>query len=173
VTAEKMNKFGSHQGKDLQEYSLQFLTKKFGKSGLHFYNIVRGIHMSEVQPNRERKSISAENTFEKDLPTQAEWKDALKGVFEELMRRIEKTGIKGRTITLKIKYKDFTLQTRSKSFDQYPDKEKIWETVLELLNQERLTDAVRLFGIGISNLNLLEEKIHFGKQLWFDFEEEV
>ncbi|GAB2630816.1 DNA polymerase IV [Belliella aquatica] len=171
VTAEKMKKFGIHQGKDLKEYSLQFLTKKFGKSGLHFYNIVRGIHMSEVQPNRERKSISAENTFEKDLPTQAEWEDALKGVFEELMRRIEKTGIKGRTITLKIKYKDFTLQTRSKSFDQYPDKEKIWETVLELLNQERLTDAVRLFGIGISNLNLLEEKIHFGKQLWFEFED--
>jgi DNA polymerase-4 len=173
VTAEKMKKFGIHQGKDLKAYSLQFLTKKFGKSGLHFYNIVRGIHMSEVQPNRERKSISAENTFEKDLPTQAEWEDALKGVFEDLMRRIDKTGIKGRTITLKIKYKDFTLQTRSKSFDQYPDKEKIWGTVLELLNQERLAVAVRLFGIGISNLNLLEEKIYFGKQLWFDFEEEV
>jgi DNA polymerase-4 len=173
VTAEKMKKFGIHQGKDLKAYSLQFLTKKFGKSGLHFYNIVRGIHMSEVQPNRERKSISAENTFEKDLPTQAEWEVALKGVFEDLMMRIDKTGIKGRTITLKIKYKDFTLQTRSKSFDQYPDKEKIWGTVLELLNQERLAVAVRLFGIGISNLNLLEEKIYFGKQLWFDFEEEV
>ncbi len=173
VTAEKMKKFGIHQGKDLKEYSLQFLTKKFGKSGLHFYNIVRGIHMSEVQPNRERKSISAENTFEKDLPTQVEWENALQGIYEELIRRLEKTGIRGRTVTLKIKYKDFTIHTRSKSFDQYPDHQKIWETVLELLDQEKLTDAVRLFGIGISNLNLVEEKIHFGKQLWFDFEEEV
>lgn len=171
VTAEKMKKFGIHQGKDLKEYSLQFLTKKFGKSGFHFYNIVRGIHMSEVQPNRERKSISAEHTFDKDLPTQAEWEDALKDVFEELIRRVEKIGIRGRTITLKIKYKDFTLQTRSRSFDQYPDKKQIWETVLELLNQEKLIDAVRLFGIGISNLNLIDEKLHLGKQLWFEFED--
>lgn len=171
VTAEKMKQFGIHQGKDLKEYSLQFLTKKFGKSGLHFYNIVRGIHLSEVQPNRARKSLSAENTFDKDLATLMEWEKALQEIYQELCRRIERTGIKGRTVTLKIKYKDFSIHTRSKSFEQYVDLPKIWETVQELLDQEVLTQPVRLFGIGLSNLYLTEEKDYFGKQLWLDFEE--
>jgi len=169
VTADKMKKIGIFNGRDLKEFSLQFLTKRFGKSGLHFFNIVRGIHLSEVQPNRIRKSLSAENTFEKDLSKESEWKEELVKIFEELKRRIERTGIKGRTITLKIKYGDFTIQTRSKSYEQYPEMEVIWETAMELLHQEELKGAVRLFGLGLSNLNLTEEKILFGKQLWLDF----
>lgn len=170
VTAEKMKALGIHNGKDLKQFSLQFLTKRFGKSGLHFYNIVRGIHLSEVQPNRIRKSLSAENTFSKDLSSPQEWLVALEGVFEELQERIRRSGIKGRTVTLKIKYHDFTQQTRSRTFEQYPDTAKIWETVLELLRQEELNSAVRLFGIGLSNLNVEEERVHFGKQLLIDFE---
>ncbi len=169
VTADKMKQLGIHNGNDLKQFSFQFLTKKFGKSGLHYYNIVRGIHLSEVQPNRIRKSLSAENTFEKDLAKQEEWERELLKIFVELKRRVDKTGIKGRTITLKIKYSDFSIQTRSKSFEQYPEMEMVWETVLELLNQEVLKGAVRLFGIGLSNLNLTDEKIHFGNQLWIDF----
>jgi len=171
VTAEKMKNLGIHTGFDLKQFSLQYLTKRFGKSGLHFYNIVRGIHLSEVQPNRLRKSLSAENTFETDLAKQEDWISELLGIFEELKRRISRSGVKGRTVTLKIKFHDFTVQTRSRTFEQYPEPEKIWETVLELLNQEELRSAVRLFGIGISNLNIEEEQVHFGKQLWFEFVE--
>jgi DNA polymerase IV len=170
VTAEKMKELGIHNGFDLKQYSLQFLTKRFGKSGLHFFNIVRGIHLSEVQPNRLRKSLSAENTFETDLSKEEQWIHALEDIFEELKRRISRSGVKGRTVTLKIKYHDFTVQTRSKTFEQYPEEQKIWETVMELLNQEELKSPVRLFGIGISNLNVEEERIHFGKQLWIEFE---
>ncbi|MCH7409776.1 DNA polymerase IV [Belliella sp. DSM 111904] len=172
VTAEKMKKLGIHQGKDLKAYSLQFLTKRFGKSGLHFYNIVRGIHNSQVQPHRERKSLSAESTFETDLAIHKDFLDALHRIFEELIKRMERTKIQGRTVTLKIKYKNFSQQTRSKSFDQYPSQEKIWETVLELLNQSPLSYPVRLFGIGVSNLNVLEDRGLYGKQLWLDFEGE-
>lgn len=170
VTAEKMKSFGIHSGHDLKQFSLQFLTKRFGKSGLHFYNIVRGIHLSEVQPNRIRKSLSAENTFSQDLKSSNEWEMALKEIFEELKRRVEKSGIKGRTVTLKIKYHDFVIQTRSKTFEQYPDEIRIWDTVIELLQQDELTAPVRLFGIGLSNLNVEEERIHFGKQLLLDFD---
>jgi DNA polymerase IV len=170
VTAEKMQKLGIHNGKDLKEYSLQFLTKKFGKSGLHYYNIVRGIHLSEVQPHRVRKSLSAENTFEKDLVTLREMEENLRPIFEELIRRIEKSGIKGRTVTLKLKYADFTLQTRSKTVEQYPDPDRIWEISLELLNQEEVPKPLRLLGLGISNLNITEEQIHFGEQLSIPFE---
>lgn len=169
VTAEKMKELGIHNGFDLKQYSLQFLTKRFGKSGLHFFNIVRGIHLSEVQPNRLRKSLSAENTFETDLAKEEQWIQALEEIFEELKRRISRSGVKGRTVTLKIKYHDFTVQTRSKTFEQYPEEQKIWETVMELLTQEELKSPVRLFGIGISNLNVEEERIHFGKQLWIEF----
>lgn len=169
VTADKMKEIGIHNGYDLKQFSLQYLTKRFGKSGLHFFNIVRGIHLSEVQPNRIRKSLSAENTFEKDLSEYSEWMKALKEIFEELKRRISRSGLKGRTVTLKIKFHDFTIQTRSKTFDQYPETEKIWETVLELLGQEELRKNVRLFGIGISNLNIEEERQHFGKQLIIEF----
>ncbi|GMQ29623.1 DNA polymerase IV [Algoriphagus confluentis] len=170
VTAEKMQKLGIHTGKDLKEYSLQFLTKKFGKSGLHYFNIVRGIHLSEVQPHRVRKSLSAENTFEKDLITLAEMEENLRPIFEEVIRRIEKSGIKGRTVTLKLKYSDFTLQTRSKTLEQYPEKEMIWQIGLELLRQEDIPKPVRLLGLGISNLNITEEQVHFGEQLRIPFD---
>lgn len=170
VTAEKMQKLGIHTGKDLKEYSLQFLTKKFGKSGLHYFNIVRGIHLSEVQPHRVRKSLSAENTFEKDLLTPTEMELNLRPIYEEVIRRIEKSGIKGRTVTLKLKYSDFTLQTRSKTIDQYPENELIWQIGLELLKQEEISKPIRLLGLGISNLNITEEQEIFGSQLRIPFE---
>ena len=169
VTAEKMQKLGIHTGKDLKEFSLQFLTKKFGKSGLHYFNIVRGIHLSEVQPHRVRKSLSAENTFEKDLITLAEMEENLRPIFEEVIRRIEKSGIKGRTVTLKLKFSDFTLQTRSKTLEQYPEAEMIWQVGLELLRQEDIQKPIRLLGLGISNLNITEEQAHFGEQLRIPF----
>jgi DNA polymerase-4 len=169
VTAEKMQLLGIHSGKELKEFSIQFLTKKFGKSGLHYYNIVRGIHLSEVQPHRVRKSLSAENTFEKDLITPAELEENLHPIYEELIRRIEKSGIKGRTITLKIKYADFSQQTRSKTLEQYPEKPFIWEVGLELLRQEELPKPVRLLGLGLSNLNIVEEHEFLGYQLKIPF----
>ena len=165
-----MQKLGIHNGMDLKQFSLQFLTKKFGKSGLQYFNIVRGIHLSEVHPHRMRKSLSAESTFDKDLITVQEMETKLRYVFDEVINRIEGSGIKGRTVTLKIKHSDFTLQTRSKTLDQYPDQETIWEISLELLNQEEITKPVRLLGLGLSNLNITEEQVHFGQQLKIPFE---
>lgn len=170
VTAEKMQNLGIHTGKDLKEYSLQFLTKKFGKSGLHYFNIVRGIHLSEVQPHRVRKSLSAENTFEKDLTSLQEMEKNLHPIFEEVIRRIEKSGVKGRTVTLKIKHTDFTLQTRSKTLEQYPEPDIFWKIAVELLHQEEILQPVRLLGLGLSNLNVTEEQVHFGEQLKIPFD---
>lgn len=169
VTAEKMQKLGIHTGKDLKEYSLQFLTKKFGKSGLHYFNIVRGIHLSEVQPHRVRKSLSAENTFQKDLLTLQELEENLYPIFEEVIRRIKKSGINGRTVTLKLKYADFTLQTRSKTLDQYPDSDQIWKVGIELLRQEEIPKPIRLLGLGLSNLNSTIEQEIFEMQLKIPF----
>ncbi|MDF2158532.1 DNA polymerase IV [Algoriphagus sp. CAU 1675] len=170
VTAEKMKSLGIHNGADLKQFSLQFLTKKFGKSGIHYFNIVRGIHLSEVQPHRVRKSISAENTFETDLIGDTSLKNNLRPIYEELIRRLKKSGIKGRTLTLKIKFSDFTQQTRSRTLEQYPEDAKIWSLALELLGQEEIQNPVRLLGLGLSNLNITEEHEHFGEQLRIPFE---
>ncbi len=169
VTAGKMKGLGIHTGADLKEFSLQFLTKKFGKSGLHYFNIVRGVHLSEVQPHRIRKSISAENTFASDLSDEQELRSALETIYRELMKRLEKSGIKGRTVTLKIKFSDFSIQTRSRTLEQYPEPTQIWEIALELLEQEPLPHPVRLLGLGLSNLNSTEEPQHSGEQLKFEF----
>ena len=114
--------------------------------------------------------MSAENTFEKDLITIQEMEESLRPVFEEVIKRIERNGIKGRTVTLKIKHSDFTLQTRSRTLEQYPDEATFWKIALELLHQEEILQPVRLLGLGISNLNITEEQVHFGEQLKIPFE---
>lgn len=170
VTAEKMKNLGIYSGADLKQFSLQFLVKKFGKSGAQYFDIVRGIHLSEVQPHKVRKSLSAENTFRLDLTQSEDQQRGLKTVWMELIRRIEKTGINGRTLTLKIKFSDFTLQTRSKTMEQFPSNQKIWDLALELLEQEEPKKPIRLFGLGLSNLNITEEIQYFGEQLKIQFE---
>lgn len=170
-TAEKMKRFGIHNGLDLKQYSLQFLTKQFGKSGSHYYNIVRGIHLSEVKPNRIRKSLSAENTFDKDLKDRSSMIEALRLIVEELKRRLSRAKVEGRTLTLKIKYNDFTVHTRSKSQDFLIREEQIEEMVLDLLDQAPLSMPVRLFGVGISNLNKPKNDTEEGKQLKIQYKE--
>ncbi len=169
VTAEKMRQLGIHCGKDLKEYSLQYLVKRFGKVGAHYFQIVRGIHLSPVQPDRTRKSLSAENTFEKDLFLPHELEKQLQHTYQELLRRSKKTGIRGRTITLKIKYNDFSQQTRSKTFDQFPEDELLWQTALELLNQEPFTKPIRLLGLGVSNFSEGDPPLHLPEQLPIPF----
>ncbi len=173
VTAEKMKSLGIHNGSDLKQFSLQFLVKKFGKSGLHYFNIVRGIHLSEVQPNRIRKSVSAENTFEQDLSTLDQLKSGLAPIQVELLRRLEKSGIKGRTVTLKIKFSDFTQQTRSRTADNYLENSEILKIAQELLEQEEFPLPIRLIGLGLGNLNTVEEQEFFGEQLKIPFNQSL
>ncbi|MCC5935654.1 MAG: DNA polymerase IV [Lunatimonas sp.] len=163
VTAEKMKNLGIHQGSDLKQYSLDFLTRRFGKSGLHYYEIVRGIHLSPVNPHRDRKSISVENTFEKDLFLPEELEAARLKLAGELLFRMKKNQLRGRTVTLKLKYKDFSQQTRSKSLPRYLLTSEILLFSEELLHQESLKMPVRLLGLGVSNLEIDEEKM--GRQL--------
>ncbi|KEO74540.1 DNA polymerase IV [Anditalea andensis] len=168
-TAEKMKRFGIYNGLDLKQFSLQFLTKQFGKTGIHYYNIVRGIHMSEVKPNRIRKSLSAENTFDHDLKDRKNLLEALIKIVDELKLRIARTKVEGRTLTLKIKYNDFTVQTRSKSYDQTIRVEQLLEIVETLLDQAPVIFPVRLLGVGISNLNNPPNMPEENKQLKIEY----
>ncbi len=154
VTAEKMYKLGIFTGKDLKTKSLEFLDNTFGKSGRYYYNVVRGIHLSEVKPHRIPKSVGAERTFRENLSSEIFMLERLENIASELERRLQKSKIAGKTITLKIKYSDFTLQTRSKTLPYFvATKELILETAKELLYQQALQNSVRLLGISLANLN--------------------
>ncbi|MBA6156820.1 DNA polymerase IV [Tenacibaculum sp. S7007] len=169
VTAAKMHNLGIFTGLDLKKKSLEELSVLFGKSGVHYFNIVRGIHNSKVKPNRVRKSIAAERTFNENLSSEVFMLDRLDKIAEELERRMKKSNTKGKTVTLKIKYSDFTQQTRSKTTNHYIQlKKEFYPVVKELLYQEKLKNSVRLLGISFSNLNT-EKKDPIWVQLKFDF----
>ncbi len=154
VTAQKMYRLGIYKGLDLKKKTEEELTTLFGKSGKHYYNIVRGIQYSQVTPNRLRKSIAAERTFLNDIFTHQEINDALKDIAQELERRMLKNKTKGKTVTLKIKYNNFTVQTRSKTIEDYINlKTDFYPIIMTLLNQSQLQNPVRLFGISFSNLD--------------------
>ncbi|CAL2113633.1 DNA polymerase IV 2 [Tenacibaculum sp. 190130A14a] len=169
VTAAKMHNLGLFTGLDLKNKSREELSKLFGKSGLHYYNIVRGIHTSEVKPNRVRKSIAAERTFSENISSEVFMLEKLDKIAIELEKRMVKSNTKGKTLTLKIKYSDFTQQTRSKTTLHFiQQKKEFYPIVKELLFQEKLKNSVRLLGISFSNLNT-EKKDPVWVQLKFDF----
>jgi DNA polymerase-4 len=169
VTTEKMYQLGIFTGLDLKSKPIEFLEKHFGKSGTFYFNVVRGIHNSEVKPNRITKSVAAEHTFDENLTSEIFMQDRLETIAAELDRRLKKHKIAGKTVTLKIKYSDFTQQTRSKTLPYFiSDQSLLFDTVKELLFQERMKDSVRLLGISLSNLNT-EIKKTIVVQLKFDF----
>ncbi|MCL9808240.1 DNA polymerase IV [Flavobacterium luminosum] len=169
VTAEKMYQLGIFTGSDLKSKSKAFLEEHFGKSGMHYYDLVRGIHNSAVKPNRTTKSVAAEHTFNTNLTSEIFMEEKLVRIAEELSRRLQKHKISGKTVTLKIKYSDFTQQTRSKTLPYFiQDKALLFENAKELLYQERMKDSVRLLGISLSNLNT-EIKKTVVVQLRFEF----
>lgn len=169
VTTEKMYQLGIFTGLDLRNKELEFLEKHFGKSGNFYYNVVRGIHNSEVKSERIAKSVAAEHTFNENLTSEIFMEEKLIAIAQQLEKRLQRHKLAGKTITLKIKYSDFTQQTRSKTLPYFiADKALLLETAKELLYQDRLRESVRLLGISVTNLNT-EIKKAFVVQLKFDF----
>lgn len=169
VTTDKMYQLGIFTGLDLKGKPIDFLEKHFGKSGKFYYNVVRGIHNGEVKAERVAKSVAAEHTFFENLSSEIFMLEKLEIISGELERRLKKHKISGKTVTLKIKYSDFTQQTRSKTLPYFiSDKALLFETTKELLFQERMKNSVRLLGISLNNLNT-EVKKTIVVQLKFDF----
>lgn len=169
VTAEKMYQLGIYTGKDLKSKTLDYLELHFGNSGRAYYNLSRGISFSQVKPNRTIKSVGAERTFNENLSSEIYMESRLQNIANELDRRIKKYKIAAKTITLKIKYSDFTQQTRSKTLAYFiADQSLIYDVAKELLYQEKLKDSVRLLGISMSNLNTNQKK-QVVVQLKFEF----
>ena len=177
VTADKMKKMGLFTGADLKKLSEPELKNHFGKVGSFYYRIVRGLDNREVQPHRETKSLGAEDTFPYDLTVVADMEAELEKIGRTVYDRLQRYNLKGRTITLKIKYGDFKQITRNQSYP-YPvgDYETIVDAAKQLLAATEPEDKrIRLLGITLSNFNEApqsNDKPHPSGQLsLFDLEE--
>ncbi|HMA63496.1 MAG TPA: DNA polymerase IV [bacterium] len=170
VTEKKMKKAGIYNGKDLLQKSLPELMKLFGKNGIYYYNIARGIDDRKVSPDRIRKSIGAERTFRKDIIKKSELIRRLQNINEILWERMKKAQVTGKTVTLKVKYHDFVNRSRSKTINRYlTSKDDIFTLARDLLLYSDLPERpIRLLGISISNLNTSSENRE-GSQIALDF----
>lgn len=171
VTAEKMHQFGIFNGADLKKQPLSFLNFHFGKSGYFYFQIVRGIDDRPVNANRIRKSIGAEKTFSFDLDNHSQLETKIEEIAEELVARIQKHQIMGSTLTLKVKYADFTVLTKRITITHFlKNEEEIRSLAMHLLNSiDVQSKAIRLLGLTLSNLNHKETPIT-GNQLSLEFE---
>jgi len=154
ATSAKMNRLGIQTGRDLRAQTLPFLQQHFGKSGTYYYWISRGIDHRQVRPDRIRKSIGAENTFFEDLFTSGEAEIELQPIIAKVWRHCEKSGSRGRTITLKVKFSDFRIITRSRTLPQPVASEAEIAAIVEELMRPLFPVAkgIRLLGVTLSSL---------------------
>ena len=153
VTADKMKGMGLFTGADLKKVSEGDMVKHFGKAGRFYYQIARGVDNREVQPNRETKSIGAEDTFAYDLTEIDEMNVELDKLAQTVANRVQSYQLKGRTITLKIKYSDFRQITRNYSVTKpVNDFTTIADAAKKLLlTTEPEGKRIRLLGVTLSN----------------------
>ena len=161
VTAQRMKLLNLHTGADLKALSEEEMIRHFGKPGRFYFEIVRGIDNRAVQPHRETKSMGAEDTFAYDLADIEEMNAELDKLAEKVVERLQNYSLKGRTITLKIKYSDFKQITRNRSFTEpIADIDTIKKTAKQLLANVVTNSKIRLLGISLSNFNEVTPATH-------------
>lgn len=161
ATEKKLLKYKFQYCSDLWKYSLSelenFLSPRLAS---WLYKRSRGIDERNVETTRVRKSIGTEDTFPKDILQEEELHKELSRIASELSSYLQKKNVKGRTITLKVKYFDFKTITRSLSLDSMThQKETLFKYACDLLKKtEAGKKPIRLLGISLHNLNICEEK---------------
>ena len=155
VTEKKMLQLNIRTGADLKSCSMETLSDYFGKNGQFFYDIVRGIDLRPVQTFRERKSVGAERTLKDDTTDLSEISDLLISLTERICATLDNKGLVGKTVTLKIRYGDFSTITRSVSLKNPVNKPAEIISLLPKLLEK--TDAgsvpIRLVGVTVSNFS--------------------
>jgi len=161
VTEKKMKKLRIYSGGDLRRRERAELIRHFGKSGSYFFDVVRCRHENPVVPDRIRKSVGAERTFETDIVEVSELYSAISRIAEILSGRMKISELRGRTVTMKIRYNDFKQHTRSRTMGHYVEPEELRSITEELISVPDLPSRpVRLIGISISNLDIREHYEH-------------
>ena len=169
VTAQKMNELGITTGLDLRQQSVEFLQRHFGKVGQHYYNIARGIDNRPVNPDRIRKSVGSESTFETDLLDYDDLLAKLQPLIDDVWTYCISKQIRGRTVTLKVKFADFRQITRSRTLLIPVDsRDTLAQVISELLRAIMPTEqGIRLLGASLSSLDDVG-RLPGGQLLLFD-----
>jgi DNA polymerase-4 len=159
-----MARLGIETGIDLRAQTLAFLQQHFGKAGCYYYWAARGVDERPVRADRTRKSVGAENTFATDLFTYAAAQDALREIVDKVWAHCERSGIRGRTITVKVKFANFQQITRSRTGQLQimtrSELEQLSHSLIEPLFP--VARGVRLLGVSLSSL---AEKAELGPEL--------
>lgn len=158
ATAAKMQALGIQTGADLRAQERDFLTRRFGKSGQYYWNISRGIDHRQVRPDRIRKSVGAETTFFTDIATLDEAAEALAPLAEKVWRHVARHELHGRTVTLKVKFADFQINTRARTLPRAVGEQAEVLAIARELAALVLPDprGVRLLGITLSGFDHAE-----------------
>jgi DNA polymerase-4 len=154
ATTARMNGLGIFTGLDMRNQTLEFMNANFGKAGSYFYWISRGVDERPVRANRIRKSVGAENTFSSDLTDLDSLVVELEPLIDKVWHHCESAGSRGRTVTLKIKFADFEIITRSRSVSSaVANRDDLARLAIGLLEDAMpLPKAVRLLGVSLSSL---------------------
>lgn len=169
ATRERMHALGLRTGADLKAYGPDALEREFGKTGLFFYEIACGRDERLVEPNRERKSIGAETTFESDRSSRGELDPVLLELTDEVTHRLARAGMLGRTVTIKLRFADFSTITRSHtSLSPMSELEEVLAVARKLaFESDRPDEPVRLLGVTLSQLlpagTVVQPRIEFEK----------
>ena len=162
ATAAKMGRLGIKTGLDLRAQTLAFLQQHFGKAGSYYYGVARGVDERPVRADRIRKSIGVENTFAADLFTYEAARDALRDIVDKVWTHCEGSGLRGRTVTLKVKFANFRQITRSRTCQVQvmtrSELEQLGNALLEPLFP--VAKGVRLLGVSLSSLAEGAERTH-------------
>jgi DNA polymerase-4 len=156
-TAAKMHGLGIETGADLRRQTLPFLQARFGKAGDWYFDIARGRDDRPVQPDRQRKSSGSETTFPEDLTDPTRIEAGMVAMADEVWAWCEKSNSRGRTVTVKVKWADFQISTRSRSVETAIEtKDRLHEVALGLIRSlfppQR---GVRLVGVTLSNFRTI------------------
>ncbi len=152
-TVEALKRYGIKTAGEIKAFSRDQLVKRFGKLGLRLHELSHGRDSSAVLPSREIKSISSEETLPYDTGDLCLLMDTLKQHAETVARRLRNHGLKGKTVTIKIKFNDFTAATKAQTIAGATDSSKmILYNALQLLADQPLKKKVRLIGVEVSNL---------------------
>ena len=172
VTAQKMHALGIHKGKDLQQCTLEMLTRLFGKAGNIYYDFARGIDLRPVESIRIRKSVGCEHTLEKDITLKSSVIIELYHVATELVERLKRNDFAGNTLTLKIKFYDFKQITRSITQEkELQNMKDILPLAKQLLKEvDYSIRPIRLIGLSVSNPKEEREEHGVWKQLELEFD---
>ncbi|AGB41303.1 nucleotidyltransferase/DNA polymerase involved in DNA repair [Halobacteroides halobius DSM 5150] len=153
-TETKLQELGFYKIRDIATTNLQFLVSKLGKKGYQIYKLAQGEDNRKVTPPQTPKSIGKETTFKVDIKDKSKLSQYLTKLCNQVIMRAKDKEVKGKTVTLKLKYADFNEISRSKTVEEFfiKDEETLFKLATDLLAEIKLKDQVRLIGVTLSNL---------------------